>query len=145
MIFLSIANRLTIGSIANRQLLEVTIMTEIKLGLVESRFAEIVWENEPLTTKDLVSLCEKQLNWKRTTTYTVLKKLCERGIFKTENSIVTSTISKDEFYAIQSEQFVDETFKGSLPAFIAAFTKRKNLTEKEIDEIKQMIDSFKGD
>lgn len=145
MIFLSIANRLTIGSIANRQLLEVTIMTEIKLGLVESRFAEIVWENEPLTTKDLVSLCEKQLNWKRTTTYTVLKKLCERGIFKTENSIVTSTISKDEFYAIQSEQFVDETFKGSLPAFIAAFTKRKNLTDKEIDEIKQMIDSFKGD
>ena len=120
-------------------------MTEIKLGLVESRFAEIVWENEPLTTKDLVSLCEKQLNWKRTTTYTVLKKLCERGIFKTENSIVTSTISKDEFYAIQSEQFVDETFKGSLPAFIAAFTKRKNLTDKEIDEIKQMIDSFKGD
>lgn len=120
-------------------------MTEIKLGLVESRFAEIVWENEPLTTKDLVSFCEKQLNWKRTTTYTVLKKLCERGIFKTENSVVTSTISKDEFYAIQSEQFVDETFKGSLPAFVAAFTKRKNLTEKEIVEIKQMIDSFKGD
>ncbi|MBQ6884425.1 MAG: BlaI/MecI/CopY family transcriptional regulator [Clostridia bacterium] len=120
-------------------------MADIKLGLVESRFAEIVWENEPLTTKDLVLLCEKQLNWKRTTTYTVLKKLCERGIFKTENSIVTSKISKDEFYSIQSEQFVDETFKGSLPAFIAAFTKRKNLTKKEIDEIKQMIDSFKGD
>lgn len=120
-------------------------MADIKLGLVESRFAEIVWGNEPLTTKDLVLLCEKQLNWKRTTTYTVLKKLCERGIFKTENSIVTSKISKDEFYSIQSEQFVDETFKGSLPAFIAAFTKRKNLTKKEIDEIKQMIDSFKGD
>jgi len=120
-------------------------MADIKLGLVESRFAEIVWENEPLTTKDLVLLCEKQLNWKRTTTYTVLKKLCERGIFKTENSIVTSKISKDEFYSIQSKQFVDETFKGSLPAFIAAFTKRKNLTKKEIDEIKQMIDSFKGD
>ncbi|MBR3968648.1 MAG: BlaI/MecI/CopY family transcriptional regulator [Clostridia bacterium] len=120
-------------------------MADIKLGLIESRFADIIWESEPLATKKLVSLCEKQLNWKRTTTYTVLKKLCERGIFKTENSIVTSTMSKEEFYAIQSEQFVDETFKGSLPAFIAAFTKRKNLTEKEIDEIKQMIDSFKGD
>ncbi len=120
-------------------------MADIKLGLIESRFADIIWESEPLATKELVSLCEKQLNWKRTTTYTVLKKLCERGIFKTENSIVTSTMSKEEFYAIQSEQFVDETFKGSLPAFIAAFTKRKNLTEKEIDEIKKMIDSFKGD
>lgn len=117
-------------------------MSDIKLGLVESRFADIIWENEPLSTKELVSLCERELNWKRTTTYTVLKKLSERGIFKAENSIVTSTISKDNFYAIQSEQFVDETFKGSLPAFIAAFTKRKNLTEKEINEIKHMIDSF---
>lgn len=120
-------------------------MPDIKLGIVETRFADIIWENEPLTTKELVLLCEKQLNWKRTTTYTVLKKLSERGIFKTENSIVTSTMSKEEFYAIQSEQFVDETFKGSLPAFIAAFTKRKNLSEKEINEIKQMIDSFKGE
>lgn len=120
-------------------------MADIKLGLIESRFADIIWESEPLTTKELVSLCEKQLNWKRTTTYTVLKKLCERGIFKTENSVVTASMSKEDFYAIQSEQFVDETFKGSLPAFIAAFTKRKNLTEQEINEIKQMIDSFKGE
>lgn len=117
-------------------------MAEIKLGMVEARFADIVWENEPLTTKELVALCEKELNWKRTTTYTVLKKLCERGIFKTENSIVTSLISKKEFYAIQSENFVDETFAGSLPAFIAAFSSRKKPTAKELEEIKKMLDSF---
>ena len=117
-------------------------MAEIKLGMVEARFADIIWENEPLTTKELVAFCEKELNWKRTTTYTVLKKLCERGIFKTENSIVTSLISKDEFYAIQSENFVDETFAGSLPAFVAAFTSRKKPSQKEIEEIKRMIDKF---
>lgn len=117
-------------------------MAEIKLGMVEARFADIVWENEPLTTKELVAFCEKELNWKRTTTYTVLKKLCERGIFKTENSIVTSLISKDEFYAIQSENFVDETFAGSLPAFVAAFTSRKKPSQKEIEEIKRMIEKF---
>lgn len=117
-------------------------MNEIKLGMVEARFADIVWENEPLTTKELVAVCEKELNWKRTTTYTVLKKLCERGIFKTEKSIVTSLISKNEFYAIQSEKFVDETFAGSLPAFIAAFSSRKKPTAKELEEIKKMIDSF---
>lgn len=117
-------------------------MDELKLGLVEARFADIVWSNEPLSTKELVLICEKELNWKRTTTYTVLKKLCDRGIFSTENSIVTAKISKDEFYAIQSERFVDDTFKGSLPAFIAAFSTRKKLSQKEIDEIRKMIDTF---
>ena len=117
-------------------------MADIKLGMVEAHFADIVWANEPLTTKELVAFCEKELNWKRTTTYTVLKKLCERGIFKTENSIVTSLISKKEFYAIQSENFVDETFAGSLPAFIAAFSSRKKPTAKELEEIKKMLDSF---
>lgn len=117
-------------------------MSEFKLGMVEARFADIVWANEPLTTKELVSLCEKELNWKRTTTYTVLKKLCERGIFKTENSVVTSIVSKNEFYAIKSENFVDETFAGSLPAFIAAFSSRKKPTAKELEEIKKMLDSF---
>ena len=117
-------------------------MNEIKLGLVEARFADIIWSNEPMTTKELVAACQNELEWKRTTTYTVLKKLCEKGIFKTEESVVTSIISKDEFYSIQSEQFIDETFSGSLPAFIAAFTKRKNLSEKEIEEIKSMIDKF---
>jgi predicted transcriptional regulator len=119
-------------------------MKDMKLGMVEAHFADIVWQNEPLSTKELVSICEKELEWKRTTTYTVLKKLCERGIFKTENSMVTSLISKDEFYAIQSERFVEETFSGSLPAFIAAFSSRKKLTEEEISEIRRMIDAFGG-
>lgn len=115
-------------------------MNDLKLGMVEARFADIIWENHPLTTKQLVQLCEQELNWKRTTTYTVLKKLCDRGIFKTENSEVTALITKEEFYAIQSENFVNETFKGSLPAFIAAFSKRKTLSSKEIQEIRKMID-----
>ncbi len=115
-------------------------MNELKLGMVEARFADIIWENQPLTTKQLVQLCEQELNWKRTTTYTVLKKLCDRGIFKTENSEVTVLLTKEEFYAIQSENFVNETFQGSLPAFIAAFSKRKTLSTKEIQEIRKMID-----
>lgn len=117
-------------------------MESVRLGVVESRFAEIIWENEPMTTKELVDECSKELEWKRTTTYTVLKKLCNRGIFKTEDSIVTSLISKDEFYAIQSENFVDEAFKGSLPAFLAAFSSRKPLSAEEIKEIRKMIDSI---
>ena len=117
-------------------------MEERKLGLVEARFADLIWQNEPITTKELVALCEKELNWKRTTTYTVLKKLCERGIFCTENSTVTSLVSKNEFYAIQSEKFVDETFAGSLPAFLAAFTTRKKPTADELEEIRRMIDAF---
>lgn len=117
-------------------------MEEVKLGLVEARFADIIWQKEPLTTRELVALCEKELNWKRTTTYTVLKKLCEKGIFLTENSVVTALISKEEFYAIQSEMFVENTFEGSLPAFIAAFASRKKLSGKELDEIRRMIDSY---
>ena len=116
---------------------------EMRLGLVEAKFADIIWDNEPLSTKELVDLCAKELNWKRTTTYTVLKKLCERGIFKMENSTVSSLVLRDEFHAIQSEKFVEETFQGSLPNFIAAFTARKKLTTEELDEIMQMIDSFR--
>lgn len=117
-------------------------MEEMKLGTVEGHFADIVWQNEPLTTKELVALCEKELKWKRTTTYTVLKKLCERGIFKTENSTVTALISRDEFYSIQSERFVEETFKGSLPAFLAAFTSRKKLSAKEVIELRRLVDEY---
>lgn len=120
-------------------------MDEMRLGLVEARFADIVWSNEPLQTKQLVAICEKELNWKRTTTYTVLKKLCDRGIFNTENSTVTALVSRDEFYAIQTEKFVDDTFKGSLPAFIAAFASRKQPSAKEIEEIRNMIDGFAED
>jgi predicted transcriptional regulator len=119
-------------------------MQDMKLGMVEGKFADIVWENAPISTKELVKLCEQQLLWKRTTTYTVLKKLSQKGIFKTENSTVFALISKDEFYSIQSENFINETFSGSLPAFIAAFTKRKNLSEQEIEEIRRMISEFGG-
>lgn len=112
------------------------------MGVVESRFADIIWQNEPLSTSQLIRLSEKELNWKRTTTYTVLKRLSERGIFQNENGTVTSLISREEFYSMQSEKFVEETFQGSLPAFLAAFTKRKELTSDEAAEIRRLIDSY---
>ncbi len=118
-------------------------MGEIKLGVVESRFADIIWQHEPLSSGELVRLAEKELNWKRTTTYTILKRLCERGIFQNDHSTVSSLISKEEFYALQSEKFVDETFDGSLPAFLTAFSKRKKLSDKEVDELRQVIESMK--
>ncbi len=117
-------------------------MDEMKLGVVESRFADIVWENEPLPSGKLVKLCEKELSWKKPTTYTVLRKLCERGIFQNRNGIVTSLISRQEFYGFQGEKLVEEAFDGSLPAFIAAFAKRKALSPEEIAEIRRMIDSY---
>lgn len=119
-------------------------MSEIKLGAVESRFADIIWSNEPLHSRELVKLCEKELSWNRSTTYTVLRRLCERGIFKNEGGTVSSLLSRQEFYAVQSEQFVEDTFEGSLPAFIAAFTKRKTLSPEEAAEIRRMIDRAAG-
>lgn len=115
-------------------------MDEMKLGVVESRFADLIWGNEPLHSRELVKLCEKELNWKKPTTYTVLRKLCERGIFRNEGGMVSSVISRAEFYAMQSERFVEETFEGSLPAFLAAFTTRKQLSAEEIAQIRKMID-----
>ncbi len=120
-------------------------MEELRLGAVEARFADIVWGNAPLSTKELVALCEKELAWKRTTTYTVLKKLCERGLFLTENSTVSVLITREDFYAMQSEKFVEDTFGGSLPAFIAAFSSRKKPSESEIAEIRRMIEEFGKD
>lgn len=119
-------------------------MEEMKLGVVESRFADIIWQNEPISSGELVKKCDSELQWKKSTTYTVLKKLCERGIFKNEKGTVTSLISKDDFYSMQSERFVEETFEGSLPAFIAAFTKRKRLSSSEIDELKKLIENMRG-
>lgn len=116
-------------------------MNDIKIGFIEEKFAQIIWENEPLTSKELVKICEKELNWKKPTTYTVLRKLCEKGIFKNDKTIVSSLISKEEFYSIQSEQFVEETFHGSLPAFVTAFTKRRTLSAKDIEELKKLIES----
>ena len=118
--------------------------SEIKMGVVESHFADIIWANEPLHSRDLVKLCEKELNWNRSTTYTVLRKLCERGIFQNNGGTVSSVLTKNEFYAVQSEQFVDETFEGSLPAFIAAFTQRKGISQQEAAEIRHMIDAAAG-
>ena len=117
-------------------------MEEIRLGLVESHFADIVWANEPIHSRELVKLCDKELDWKKSTTYTVLRKLCERGLFQNQDGIVTSLISKEEYHAIQSEKFVEDTFAGSLPQFINAFASRKSLTAKEIAQFRQMIDTF---
>lgn len=115
-------------------------MQDVRIGMVESRFADIVWQNAPLSSRELVKLCAEELNWARTTTYTVLRKLCERGIFKMDNGEVTVVIPKKEFSAMQSEQFVENTFGGSLPAFLAAFTSRKKLSEKEQAEIRRLLD-----
>ena len=120
-------------------------MDEYKLGVVESRFAGLIWDNEPLHSRELVKLCEKELNWKKPTTYTVLRKLCERGLFRNENGMVSSVISREDFYAMQSEKFVEDTFAGSLPAFLAAFTKRKALSADEIAQIRAMIESAEVD
>ncbi len=117
-------------------------MTEERLGTVEARFADIVWANAPLRTAELVKICARELNWKRTTTYTVLKRLGEKGLFSMENGTVSAVIAREEYYAAQSEKFVQETFDGSLPAFLAAFTKRKALRTEEIDEIRKMIDAY---
>ena len=117
-------------------------MIEARLGEVESRFADIIWKNEPLHSRELVALCQEQLNWKKPTTYTVLRKLCERGIFQNVDGTVTSRISREEFYAMQSQQFVDTAFSGSLPAFLAAFATRKALSQEEVDQLRSMIDDF---
>lgn len=119
-------------------------MAEYKLGVVESIFADIIWKNEPLSSRRLAQLAEERLNWKRTTTYTILKRLCDRGLFRNQNGTVTSLISREEFYARRSEQFVEDTFQGSLPAFLAAFGSRKKLSDAEIDELQSIIDSMRG-
>ena len=121
---------------------KVIHMKEMQMGEIETRFAEIIWENQPMTTGALIRISEQELGWKRTTTYTVLKRLCEKGIFQMENSVVTSCISRNEFYARQSEKFVQETFGGSLPSFLSAFAERKRLTPEEIEAIRRFIDSF---
>lgn len=119
-------------------------MDERKLGVVEARFADLIWENEPLSSGALVRLCEEELGWKKSTTYTVLKKLCQRGIFRNEGGTVSSLISREDFFSAQSRRFVEESFDGSLPAFIAAFAAGKRLTAREIAEIRKMIDEMEG-
>ena len=117
-------------------------MDDKKLGAVEARFADLIWQNAPIRSGELVKLCEAELQWKKPTTYTVLRRLCQRGIFSNDDGIVTARISREEFYAMQSERFVEETFSGSLPSFLAAFTRRRSLSAAEIEEIRKMIDSY---
>ena len=118
-------------------------MEYIELGEVQARFAELIWEHEPVGSGELVKICENELEWKKPTTYTVLRKLCEKGLFQNVDGQVTSIISKEDYYALKSEQFVEETFNGSLPAFIAAFGSRKKMSKKEIEEIQRIIDEYK--
>lgn len=118
-------------------------MENIELAAVQERFADIVWANEPVASGELVKLCEKELSWKKPTTYTVLRKLCEKGVLKNEDGIVSSLISKEEFYSAKSERIIEDSYKGSLPAFIAAFTSNKKLSKEEVDEIQKLIDDFK--
>ena len=118
-------------------------MRDIELGAVQAHFADIVWANEPIGSGELVRICEKKLNWKKPTTYTVLRKLCEKGLLQNKDGIVTSLIPREEFYSAKSERVVQESFDGSLPTFVAAFISRKNLTAEEAEEIQRMIDTFK--
>ena len=110
----------------------------------EYRFCLILWEKEPIRSSELVALCRERLGWKPTTTYTVIKRLSERGVLKNENSVVTSLITKEEAQAAEIDEMVEKRFEGSLPAFLAAFTKRRRLSKKEIDEVQEMIDRYRG-
>lgn len=118
-------------------------MADIRLGVVETRFADLIWEHEPISSGELVKLSEEKLSWKKSTTYTILRRLCERGIFSNDKGTVTSRISKDEFYAMQSEKFVEDTFEGSLPRFLAAFSMRKKLSDDEIHQLQKLIDEMR--
>ena len=118
-------------------------MQDMKFGAVESRFADIIWENAPISSGMLVKLCQEELSWKKPTTYTVLRKLCEKGIFENRDGTVVVRITREEFYALQTEQFVEENFQGSLPAFLAAFMGRKKLSRNEIAALQQLIDDQK--
>lgn len=119
-------------------------MADIRMGPAETQFAEIIWENEPISSGALSKKAEEVLHWKKTTSFTVLKRLCERGIFQNQNGTVTALISRDDFFARHSEQYVEETFGGSLPAFIAAFGTRKKLSDSEIEEMKRLIEKMRG-
>lgn len=117
-------------------------MLDLTMGAVESRFADIIWSNEPISSTELARQSEELLHWKKSTSFTVLKRLCGKGIFQNQKGTVTSLISRGDFYAMQSEKFVEDTFDGSLPAFLAAFTARKNLTPEEVAELRRMVDEY---
>ena len=116
-------------------------MEVIELGNIQECFANIIWDHEPISSGELVKICEKELNWRKPTTYTVLHNLCERGLFKNEKTIVSSIISRDEFYSASFERILNNSYQGSLPSFLAAFTSHKKLTPEEAEEIRVMIDA----
>lgn len=119
-------------------------MEEYKLGAMEARFADLIWSHEPIASGELVRLCERELGWKKSTTYTMLRRLCERGLFKNSGSEVSALLTKADFLALQSEKFVEDTFGGSLPQFLAAFSSRKKLSEREIEELQRLIEGNRG-
>ncbi len=118
-------------------------MSELHLGVIESRFADIIWAHEPISSPQLAKLAEEALGWKKSTTYTVLKRLCQRGLFQNQKGCVTALLTREAFYAHQCEQFVNDSFDGSLPAFVAAFGTRKRLSEAEIDQLQAIIDHMR--
>lgn len=117
-------------------------MSDYQLGAVEAKFADIIWDNEPISSPELVRKSAEVLSWKKSTTYTVLKRLCDKGIFQNQKGVVTSLLSKQEFYALQSENFVKENFNGSLPAFLAAFSSRQNLTGRDVALLRRMVEEY---
>lgn len=119
-------------------------MSDFRMGTAEARFAELIWANEPVTSGQMAKISATEFNWKKTTSHTVLKRLCERGIFQNNGGVVRSLISREEYYARHSKTYVEETFGGSLPAFLAAFGTGQKLSEQEIDELKKLIDGMKG-
>lgn len=119
-------------------------MPEMKLGEIEARFADLIWTNEPLHSRDLAKMAEAELGWKPSTSYTILRRLCDRGLFQNIKQTVTSLVSKEEFYAAQSEKFVEERFNGSLPAFLVAFGRRRKCSDEEVERMKQILDSMRG-
>ena len=118
-------------------------MIDFELGTIQERFADIVWEHEPIASGELTKICDKELNWKRPTTYTVLRKLCEKGLLQNKDGIVSSLISREEFYSVKSELIIEDSYQGSLPAFVASFISRNKISSAEADEIQKMIDAFK--
>ncbi|MBR4732499.1 MAG: BlaI/MecI/CopY family transcriptional regulator [Lachnospiraceae bacterium] len=116
---------------------------EFEIGAVQEKFMDLIWKNEPLGSGELVKHCEKELNWKKPTTYTVLRRLCEKGLLQNQNGEVTSLISRDTYYSAKSERVVEDSYEGSLPAFVAAFLSRGKITKKEADEIQKMIEDYR--
>lgn len=115
-------------------------MAQVQLGVIEARFADMIWEREPVRSSELVKLAAEVFQWKRTTTHTVLKRLCDKGLFENNKGTVTCRITREQFYSLQSRKFVEDSSAGSLPAFVAAFTKEKALTPEEAAEIRRIID-----